>query len=385
MQIRASSGAHGANGANGANGVSRPGGQDGLPLLPVSSIGSLPKPPALIEAEAAPLHAQDPASMQAVQEAAVADWLHVQEELGVDLPVDGEQYRRSMISYFLEGWGCAEVDPDPVWVLDNLYSQRAVVVGPARAPRDLLVPWYRFARRRAGRPLKVTVTGPYTLRDWAFDAHYANRVEAVFALAEYVREEVLALCAAGARYVQIDEPAFVTRYDQPAELDVAIAAMRRVVDGVPDGVTIFTHMCYGAFHEVYPKMLELPVHVLCLELSHVTPQLLDILRQHPFPAGRAMGFGVVDAMDPRVDTVEEIEARIRLALEYFRPEQLWLNPDCGMQAQPRAAAIGKLRNLVAAAQRVRAELQWRAAAPTTSSRRQVPSVAISPAAVPARP
>ena len=61
-------------------------------------------------------------------------------------------------------------------------------------------------------------------------------------------------------------------------------------------------------------------------------------------------------MDPRVETVDEIETRIRQALDYFRPEQLWLNPDCGLQTLPREAAVGKMRNLVAAAERVRRTL-----------------------------
>jgi 5-methyltetrahydropteroyltriglutamate--homocysteine methyltransferase len=327
-----------------------------LPILPVSSIGSLPKPPDLFRAEMAPLAAQDREAMRRAQEVAVADWLAIQADLGVDLPVDGEQYRRSMTTYFLEGWGCAGIDPDPVWVLDNMYGQRAVIEGAAARPRALLVDWYRYAQARATAPLKVTVTGAYTLRDWVFDRYYPSRQAAVLALAEYVREEVRALVAAGVRYLQIDEPAFVTRHDQPAELDLAVASMGRVLDGVPSEVTVCTHMCYGAFHEVYPKMLDLPAQVFCLELSHVSPELLDILRRYPFPAGRAMGFGVVDAMDPRIESVAEIEQRIRLALEYFRPEQLWLNPDCGLQTLPRESAIGKLRHLVQAAHRVRADL-----------------------------
>ena len=69
-----------------------------------------------------------------------------------------------------------------------------------------------------------------------------------------------------------------------------------------------------------------------------------------------MGYGVVDAQDPRVESVEEIEARIRLALEYFTPEQLWINPDCGLQVVPHDAAVAKLRNLVEATQRVRRAL-----------------------------
>jgi 5-methyltetrahydropteroyltriglutamate--homocysteine methyltransferase len=327
-----------------------------LPLLPVSSIGSLPKPRDLFQAEMAPLKEQDQEIMARSQRDAVTMWLDIQRNAGVDLAVDGEQYRRSMTTYFLEGWGCADIDPDPVWVMDNMYGQRAVISRPATQPRALLVDWYRYAQERTPGPLKVTVTGPYTLRDWVFDRYYPTRQEAVLAMADYVREEVQGLVAAGVRYLQIDEPAFVTRYDQPDELDLAITAMRRVLDGVPSAVTVFTHMCYGAFHEVYPKMLELPAQVFCLELSHVSPELLDILRRHPYPRDRGMGFGVVDAMDPRVESVEEIETRIRLALEYFRPEQLWLNPDCGLQTLPHDSAVAKLHNLVVAARRVRETL-----------------------------
>jgi 5-methyltetrahydropteroyltriglutamate--homocysteine methyltransferase len=70
-----------------------------------------------------------------------------------------------------------------------------------------------------------------------------------------------------------------------------------------------------------------------------------------------MGFGVVDAVGPRVESVDEIARRIRRALEYLPPEQLWLNPDCGLQTLPREAAIGKMRHLVEAARTVRAELR----------------------------
>ena len=51
-----------------------------------------------------------------------------------------------------------------------------------------------------------------------------------------------------------------------------------------------------------------------------------------------------------------LAARIRRALAYVRPEQLWLNPDRGLQTLPREAAIGKMRNLVEAARSVRREL-----------------------------
>ena len=80
-----------------------------LPLLPVSSIGSCRNRP-ISSAEMAPLEQQDSVWMRQRQETAVADWLATQERLGIDVLVDGEQYRRSMTTYFLEGWGCADID-----------------------------------------------------------------------------------------------------------------------------------------------------------------------------------------------------------------------------------------------------------------------------------
>jgi len=41
----------------------------------------------------------------------------------------------------------------------------------------------------------------------------------------------------------------------------------------------------------------------------------------------------------------------------FAPEQLWLNPDCGLQTLPHDSAVGKLRNLAEAARRVRERLR----------------------------
>ena len=84
-----------------------------LPLLPISTIGSLPKPPDLFQAEMAPLEQQDLAWMRRQQEAAVTDWIATQESLGIDVLVDGEQYRRSMTTYFLEGWGLRRHRPGP--------------------------------------------------------------------------------------------------------------------------------------------------------------------------------------------------------------------------------------------------------------------------------
>jgi 5-methyltetrahydropteroyltriglutamate--homocysteine methyltransferase len=75
---------------------------------------------------------------------------------------------------------------------------------------------------------------------------------------------------------------------------------------------------------------------------------------------REVAVGVVDVKAYRVETPEEVAARLRLALRHVAAERLWAVPDCGFWATPRAVAVGKLRALVAGTRLVRRELGWAA-------------------------
>ena len=65
--------------------------------------------------------------------------------------------------------------------------------------------------------------------------------------------------------------------------------------------------------------------------------------------------GCIDLSDLRVETPEEVAARIRRALPYVAKERVILAPDCGMKYLPREVAVGKLRAMVQAAQLLRKE------------------------------
>ena len=44
---------------------------------------------------------------------------------------------------------------------------------------------------------------------------------------------------------------------------------------------------------------------------------------------REIGLGVVNPRTEEPESVEEIVAKAELALQYYKPEQMFLNPDCG--------------------------------------------------------
>src|SRR5207245_11552538 len=145
-----------------------------------------------------------------------------------DLLVDGEMYRGDMTTYFaehLEGFRISGL----VRSYGNRYYRKPIVVGPVRWKRPVTVDWFRFAQRHAQKPVKGMLTGPYTMMDWSFDEHYPSRAALALALAAAVRRAAEALVEAGARSIQIDEPAISVR---PGELDLAVRAMRLVPPGL---------------------------------------------------------------------------------------------------------------------------------------------------------
>jgi 5-methyltetrahydropteroyltriglutamate--homocysteine methyltransferase len=320
--------------------------------LRTTTVGSLPKPDYLTHART--LRARGQLSQEELDELArkaTREWIAFQEEIGVDVLVDGEMYRGDMVAYFaenLEGMAISGL----VRSYGNRYYKKPIAVSPISRPRPITVGWWEFAQGLTQRPVKGMLTGPYTLCDWSFDDHYGNRRDLVLALAEVVRQEAHDLQRAGASYIQIDEPAVSTRLD---ELDLAIEGLGVVTEGLTAHTT--THMCYGRFEEVYPRLLDLPVDEIDLEMTNSGLDLLERFREHPFT--KDIGFGVVDVHSHRVPPVGEVKDLIRRALAYLGPDQVYVDPDCGLKTRTVDEAKAMLRVIQEARDEVRGELAVR--------------------------
>ena len=91
--------------------------------------------------------------------------------------------------------------------------------------------------------------------------------------------------------------------------------------------------------------------VISMEAARSGMELLATFTSCKYPNN--IGPGVCDIHSPRVPGVDEVEALIRKALEVFRPEQLWGNPDCGLKTRRWEEVRPALENMVTAARRVR--------------------------------
>jgi 5-methyltetrahydropteroyltriglutamate--homocysteine methyltransferase len=317
-----------------------------LPLFPVTSVGSFPKTDAVVAARNDFRRGKiSEAQLNEIERQATAFWISKQEELGIDVLVDGEQYRGDMVAYFAERLP-GFTQGGLVRSYGNRYYHKPIVTGEVKWTGPLTVDWWRYAQSLTKKPVKGMLTGPYTIMDWSFNEYYADRKATCMALAGVIRSEVEALIEAGCKIIQVDEPALSVR---PEELPVAIEAMHRVTDGLD--AYFITHACYGAFEHIYPGMLDLPVDNFDLEMSNSDLDLLELFRRHRFT--KDISFGVVDVHSHVLEDSATVRQRVEQALTILPKEQVWVDPDCGLKTRTVQEAIDKLRVCVDAAKAFR--------------------------------
>jgi 5-methyltetrahydropteroyltriglutamate--homocysteine methyltransferase len=321
--------------------------------LLTTTVGSFPKPDYLTRARNQfSLGKIGRQELAALERQATAEVIRLQEEIGLDILVHGEMERGDMVAYFAELLSESMAIGGLVRSYGNRYYRKPIITGKLRWQGPMTVEMWRYAQGLTGKPVKGMLTGPYTMVEWSFDEHYPSRREAVLDMARLLREEVEALVKAGAKYIQIDEPAIHTRPEE--DFDLAVEAMALVVEGID--CEFHTHICYGEVGLIYPDMLRLPVKQIHLAFKNTDFEYLKLLEKHPFDKEKDLGVGVLDAHSHLAESVEEVEEGIRKTLKLMPPERVWIEPDCGLKTRTWEEAAAKLRVMVQAVREVRHEL-----------------------------
>ncbi len=329
-----------------------------LPLLPTTTIGSFPQTEALRKARAAWRAGRlDDKAYDALLAEEIEHVVRFQEDIGLDVLVHGEPERNDMVEYFgeqLDGYLFTKLG----WV--QSYGSRCVkppvIYGDVARPAAMTVRWSRHAQSLTSKPMKGMLTGPVTMLQWSFVRDDLPRETVCRQIALALRDEVLDLEAAGISVIQIDEPALreglpLRRTDWPGYLDWAVASFRITVGGVCDTTQIHTHMCYSEFNDIIKAVAAMDADVISIETSRSRMELLDAFVRFRYPNG--IGPGVYDIHSPRVPSAEEITQLLRKALQVLRPEQLWVNPDCGLKTRGWPEVEAALRIMVQCARQLR--------------------------------
>lgn len=343
-----------------------------LPLLPTSVVGSHSLPSWLfLVREALQADRLGPTDSREAYDDAVRLAISDQVEAGVDVISDGEMRRVMFIRGFYERLTGLRPLPVPrrLGVLNYDSHCPYEVVEKIEAPEGLgIVDEFSFARPHTDRPLKVTVPGPLTLlMPLRRGGPYQTEESLVADLIGIVSREIKALVAAGADFIQVDEPNYAMAAGKHRILKAGPAPMVEVLNATVQGVKakLALHVCFGNAHShsfatprryrpLFPAILEARVDQFLFEYAN--REMAEIECWAEFPSEKEVGVGVVDVKAFRVETPEEVAERVRLVLKYIPPERLWAVPDCGLWETPRWVGVSKLRSLVKAAWMVRREL-----------------------------
>ncbi|OQX54008.1 MAG: methionine synthase [Candidatus Omnitrophica bacterium 4484_213] len=320
-------------------------------MLKTTTVGSLPKPDYLKRARTD--FRQNRISreeLKKLEKKATTEWVKIQDEIGLDVLVDGEMERGDMATYFAENLSGFKIS-GLVRSYGNRYYRKPIVVGKIKREKPITLEMFRFAQGLTKKPVKGMLTGPYTMADWSFNEYYPDRRSLILDLAEEIHKEAVDLEKAGAKYIQIDEPAVSTH---PEEIDLAIEAMRIVTADLK--VTTITHICYGDFAKIYPRMLELAVGQFDLEFANRKFELLQLIEEKGGFNDKQIGLGVIDVHSHRIETKEEVKENLRKALKVFKPGQIFVDPDCGLKTRTKEESIAKLKVMVEATEEIRKEM-----------------------------
>ncbi len=294
--------------------------------------------------------AQDDATILAIRD---------MERAGVDIISDGEIRRESYSNRFataLEG-----IDPDnPGEVQSRTPGSRVKVprvVGPIRRTQPVQIRDVQFLRANTDLKIKVTLPGPFTMAQQAYNDYYPDRESMAMDYAAAVNLEVKALFEAGADVVQLDEPWLQARHEDAGQYGVQ--AINKAMDGVVG--TTALHLCFGyaamidhkpSGYSALPQLDATVVDQISIEAAQ--PNLdLAVLAEL---SSKTIILGVLDLGDEGIETPETVASRLLAALKYVPPERLMAAPDCGMKYLPRGVALGKLRAMTAGAALVRQAL-----------------------------
>ncbi|KQB85560.1 5-methyltetrahydropteroyltriglutamate--homocysteine S-methyltransferase [Corynebacterium oculi] len=333
----------------------------GLPVLPTTTIGSFPQTDEIRRARAA--HRSGKIDDQAYEEAMkkeIAEVIAAQEEIGLDVLVHGEAERNDMVQYFAENFeGFATTAHGWVQSYGSRCTRPSILWGDVTRPQAITVEWSRYAQSLSERPVKGMLTGPVTIMAWSFVREDIPWGEVADQLGLALRAEVGDLEAAGIKVIQVDEPAIrellpLREEDREEYLEWSVGSFRLATAGAAPATSIHTHLCYSDFATIVDAIDRLDADVTSIEASRSKLKVLPAVAEHGFHRG--LGPGVWDIHSARVPSTEEIVELLRVAVGALDPQQVWVNPDCGLKTRGWEETSATLRNLVAATAIVRGDL-----------------------------
>jgi 5-methyltetrahydropteroyltriglutamate--homocysteine methyltransferase len=332
-----------------------------VPPFRAEHIGSLLRPPELLTARRAfddgTLAAE---ALRAMEDRWIGEAVALQERIGLLSVTDGEYRRIIYFGHFPAAVsGFTEMEAELEFHGADGRRMRymtPVVTGRLRRLRGIATDEYRYLATLTHRTIKVTLPSPcsqhaFRWREGVSDKAYPD-LDAFFDdVVRVYRQELAALAALGATYVQLDDvslpllcdPAHRARWqargwDPDALVERYVRLVNAALAGRPAGLTVGIHLCRGnnqgkwmgegGYDAVAERIFGgLAVDAFFLEYDSPRAGSFEPLRF--LPRSRRVVLGLVSTKTPALESPDTLRARVDEASRRVPLERLALSPQCG--------------------------------------------------------
>jgi 5-methyltetrahydropteroyltriglutamate--homocysteine methyltransferase len=288
---------------------------------------------------------------------------------GVDIPTDGEVRRENYIHYL-----CRCIDGIDFENLTEASVRNGAFTASIPTIRSKVfwkggfscaTEWKKAQAAYPDAPVKYTLPGPMTIIGSTANAFYPDNESLATDLAAVINIHVRELSRAGCKNIQIDEPLMARKPEEA--LAYGVRLLDACFEGCAPDVEKFVHCCCGypgqvdqteylkadrdAYFKIAPALNKSVIDVISIEDAWRNNDLSLLAL---FTKKKVM-LGTMNSASSRVETPEEMRARLTEALKYIHPERLYVGPDCGLGmlgSQYRSLLTQKLTNMCAAAKGV---------------------------------
>jgi 5-methyltetrahydropteroyltriglutamate--homocysteine methyltransferase len=343
------------------------------PPFRADHVGSLLRPQRLKAARERLLGAQthdrhlgphDNADLRAVEDECIRDAVAMQERAGLRAVTDGEFRRRSWWLELILNWQGVAADrtgtTEMAWRNESGVQQAASrlwINGPIHWQPSPIVRAFTFLKANTNRVPKVTIPAPMVLHMFSGgnkgigEGHYKNIGDFWDDVVAAYRQEVAALAAAGATYIQFDDTsiaflcdpahrATVERWGSKPDALLADYAgrMNQVLAVLPESVTVTLHQCRGnregnwmaeGGYDPVADVLFNRINVHGYFLEYDSPRAGSFAPLRLLPKGKVVVLGLVSSKAPALERADDLKRRIEEAAQFAPLDQLALSPQCG--------------------------------------------------------
>jgi 5-methyltetrahydropteroyltriglutamate--homocysteine methyltransferase len=303
------------------------------------------------------------------------------ETAGLDIFFDGEQWRSEMYEHVIRKTDGFKFLGN-VKSFDYRYFNKAACIDKPRYAKSFYLDEFLFTKENTKKEIKVPFTGAYTLVDWTFNEYYEKKLsgeikdfkkrkfeakrEFLFDLTkEVVRPEISKLVDAGAKWIQIDEPAATTN-PTDKEMKLFVECFNETVKGLSCAFSL--HNCYSNYEVLAKHACGLrSCSQLSLEFANRDSRqtgtgnartgykAIKLFEEYGFQGN--YGLGVVDVHTDFIEPPELVRDRILHVVRIIGdPSRICVSTDCGLRTRTWEISFQKLKNMVLGAELARKAL-----------------------------